>query len=229
MKLFARSALVAATMLAPVSMAAAATTITQTSNFGPTKTETSFTGSLAGFDSSLGTLTNVLITYTFGFNSSGTVTNTAQQAQTFTAKEDVDGALTLSGSYSATGDLDPGVSQKYTNLGAGQSAAFGPFSFATTAQSTTFSFSSLTDDLSSFVNALNYQVDTQTGQGFTGGGGNTSASLNTTAQGTVSIAYTYDVAAAVPEPASWAMMVGGFGMLGGALRRKRGITVVTFG
>ena len=28
-------------------------------------------------------------------------------------------------------------------------------------------------------------------------------------------------AAAVPEPASWAMMLGGFGLLGGALRRRR--------
>jgi hypothetical protein len=27
--------------------------------------------------------------------------------------------------------------------------------------------------------------------------------------------------AAVPEPASWAMMIGGFGMIGGALRRRR--------
>ena len=26
---------------------------------------------------------------------------------------------------------------------------------------------------------------------------------------------------AVPEPASWAMMIGGFGMIGGALRRRR--------
>lgn len=32
--------------------------------------------------------------------------------------------------------------------------------------------------------------------------------------------------AAVPEPASWAMMLGGFGMLGGALRRRR--TTVAF-
>ncbi|WP_174275202.1 NF038132 family protein [Sphingomonas bacterium] len=30
-----------------------------------------------------------------------------------------------------------------------------------------------------------------------------------------------DTGATVPEPASWAMMVGGFGMLGGALRRRR--------
>jgi hypothetical protein len=32
----------------------------------------------------------------------------------------------------------------------------------------------------------------------------------------------FDVASAVPEPASWAMMVLGFGLLGGAMRRSRG-------
>lgn len=30
-----------------------------------------------------------------------------------------------------------------------------------------------------------------------------------------------DTTAAVPEPASWAMFIGGFGMLGGAMRRRR--------
>jgi len=30
-----------------------------------------------------------------------------------------------------------------------------------------------------------------------------------------------DVAAAVPEPATWAMMLGGFGIIGGAMRRRR--------
>jgi hypothetical protein len=32
----------------------------------------------------------------------------------------------------------------------------------------------------------------------------------------------FDLASAVPEPASWAMMVLGFGLLGGAMRRSRG-------
>jgi hypothetical protein len=27
----------------------------------------------------------------------------------------------------------------------------------------------------------------------------------------------------VPEPATWAMMIGGFGLVGGALRRRRAI------
>ena len=34
------------------------------------------------------------------------------------------------------------------------------------------------------------------------------------------------VAAAVPEPASWAMMLGGFGLIGGAMRRRR--TLIRF-
>ncbi len=39
----------------------------------------------------------------------------------------------------------------------------------------------------------------------------------------------YDVSvAAVPEPASWAMMIGGFGMVGGAMRRRKLSAKVTY-
>ena len=37
------------------------------------------------------------------------------------------------------------------------------------------------------------------------------------------------IAAAVPEPATWAMMIAGFGMVGGALRHRRGNVRVSFG
>jgi hypothetical protein len=33
--------------------------------------------------------------------------------------------------------------------------------------------------------------------------------------------FAYDIATGVPEPASWAMMLGGFGLAGGAIRRRR--------
>ena len=33
---------------------------------------------------------------------------------------------------------------------------------------------------------------------------------------------------AVPEPATWAMMIGGFGLVGGAIRRRRTRTTVTY-
>ena len=72
MKLFSRSlaALCAATVLAGA--ANAASTVTYTSNFGPTGTEFTATGSLQGFDGSLGTLTGVLITYDIAADMVGT-------------------------------------------------------------------------------------------------------------------------------------------------------------
>lgn len=42
------------------------------------------------------------------------------------------------------------------------------------------------------------------------------------------LSFTPDAAAAVPEPATWAMMIGGFGLVGGAMRRRRHTTRVTF-
>lgn len=39
------------------------------------------------------------------------------------------------------------------------------------------------------------------------------------------VRYVNQVAAAVPEPAAWALMLAGFGMVGGAMRRKRRQTV----
>jgi len=38
----------------------------------------------------------------------------------------------------------------------------------------------------------------------------------------------FTLAGGVPEPAAWAMMIGGFGMAGGALRRRRVSTTVRF-
>ncbi len=43
--------------------------------------------------------------------------------------------------------------------------------------------------------------------------------------------YTFTTGAAfglVPEPSTWAMMIGGFGMVGGAMRRRRSMTKVSF-
>lgn len=44
--------------------------------------------------------------------------------------------------------------------------------------------------------------------------------------GTVKLTYTYtQVAAAIPEPASWVMMIAGFGIVGATMRRRRPVSV----
>jgi hypothetical protein len=45
-----------------------------------------------------------------------------------------------------------------------------------------------------------------------------------TAGGTVEVEYTYTPVPTVPEPASWALMMIGFGAMGGVLRRRREVT-----
>jgi hypothetical protein len=68
------------------------------------------------------------------------------------------------------------------------------------------------------VDSLLWEVDLSTGQasslGIVGGG----ALRGLTARG---------FNAAVPEPATWAMLIGGFGMVGSALRRRRGVQAVS--
>lgn len=50
---------------------------------------------------------------------------------------------------------------------------------------------------------------------------------NGTSQGLSDIYFTGEAVGLVPEPASWAMMLGGFGLLGGAVRRRRSLKTVT--
>ena len=46
------------------------------------------------------------------------------------------------------------------------------------------------------------------------------------ATATGSTTFNFELAAQAPEPASWAMMIGGFGMVGAALRRRRSATAI---
>ena len=52
-------------------------------------------------------------------------------------------------------------------------------------------------------------------------GGNISAVLDT-----VTLDVTSGAGTAVPEPATWTMMIAGFGLVGGALRRRRAPALV---
>jgi hypothetical protein len=223
------------------------TTATQTVTFGPGLTDFSNASqSLNLFDSSLGTLDSVIISGTYGFNSTLTVSatgpssgsvrtesasafgastssiNAAIQALLDTAGPAIVGGVTLS---PAAFDL-LGSPQAYSLASAGSVNVFSNATVHTTGTLTDTTPADLTAFEAVGGGLFNVLFNTITGTVVSTSAGNTSASQATTATGTVSIAYTYDTAApppptGTPEPASLALM--GTGVLGIAavLRRRR--------
>lgn len=59
------------------------------------------------------------------------------------------------------------------------------------------------------------------GNSFGSGSGNLVTQFNTSASGNALVTYTYTAAAAIPEPASVALILGGLGLMGVARRRAR--------
>lgn len=226
MGMFSRALLIGSFLVVPAGMASAATLVVPAQSFGPLATDFSYpanggTGpfTLAGFDSSLGTLTGVHIDYSFTDQMAGTVRNDAPGAQTFKITESSD--LTFSFTGPAAGDYVASVSksQNYVNLAAGATATFGP---ANTGYTLTDAGSFNPVNIADFVNtSFAFTVSSLTGTAILGGGGNIAAAVSTQASGFAQVTYTYDAApAAVPEPAAWAMMLIGFGGVGSLLRRS---------
>jgi len=77
----------------------------------------------------------------------------------------------------------------------------------------TYSFSDGTSQSIAFDNLAGFQTFTFNKSGLT--------SLNISSASAYAIDNISVSAAAVPEPAAWAMLVGGFGVVGGAVRRRR--------
>jgi hypothetical protein len=236
--------IIASAALAGAANATLMNTATQTFNFGGT---TDFSGSLAFqlFDSSLGALTGVTISDSYGFTTTITVTNSAASAKSGGAT--TSSSLQLGGADAAATAVSNALNSNtiydsdfnaisasaggntgtvtFQNVGSGPANAVtkGPFNVSSNTVSTT-----LSGDLASFVgtgtSTLNYTTYTFTT--VQQQGGNLTAQQSTTGNGIFSIFYTYDATtSAVPEPATWALMIGGFGLVGYGMRR-RGTSVV---
>jgi PEP-CTERM motif len=71
------------------------------------------------------------------------------------------------------------------------------------------------------VNTLNYNLGSSWSQVTTGFSNVDKVSFNTSSNLVLLDDVSVNGGAAVPEPASWALMIGGFGLAGAALRRRR--------
>jgi PEP-CTERM motif len=176
------------------------------------------------FDANLGTLNDAIIAVTETMRTSGSLTNDAAQAQSFTFK--IDAQTLLSGGPAEIGDqvaaanggngIDPSAKQSYTRIAPNQPVAFGPFASAQSTGAITYT-SGLTDFQAPGGGGETVNVDTVTTQAASGGGANVHSSLSTTAD--VQMAVTYDYTQEVPEPSSIATFAAGlFGL--GLVRRR---------
>lgn len=207
------------------------------STTGPTD-YTNLLGSLAKFDGSLGTLTGAYLTVDYSFKSAITVSATTEStgrvrtesaAQFLSSDAGVSSVLdSLVNTTSAgigTASLVPAA---YDLLGNSSVYTVGPNttssqSFASNASASQI-FAITGSSLAAFVanggGTFDVSAKTLTGIILSATGGNAAAVQRTEATSKVGIRYEYTAAAAVPEPATWALMILGFGVVGYGLRRR---------
>ncbi|WP_077037638.1 choice-of-anchor E domain-containing protein [Pelomonas sp. KK5] len=218
-------------LAAGLALAGAANAGTVSYSFGNPfeTTEINQSGTLGLFDSNLGTLTGISLTFTGANTTDLTLTNNAAQQQRVTATSLTD--LYFNSSLAALDALiqaaNPVISLSATTgsvtLAAGQSQSFGPLADA---DAITWD-SMLNSILAAFTQAGggNFMLgcDSTSGISLIGGGGNVGSNQATQAMCGATITYTFDDApppTSVPEPAMPALV--GIAMLGlwAARRRK---------
>lgn len=202
---------------------AVSTTLVQTFNQPLSTTEWTAAPVFNFFNPTLGTLTGVTVTHSATAITSGSADQNAAQAQTF--RLGVAGNVLISAASGvpaslAGSDLNLAFNftQSYAGILPGNSVVFGGFTDAKSS-----SFTALSSQFSEFTGpgTFGFNLETLFGNSVLGGGGNINTSFSTSALGQVDVVYTYDaVAAGVPEPSSWAMMIVGFGLAGVAMRKK---------
>lgn len=200
---------------------------TQSGNIGSQKTDFVDTfGSFQLFNLAGYSLTDVKLTFSANTLISGTVQNSGSTFATFSLKNvsdttsiTTDGSTPTSVAALVQDLVYVAPTVKYTNLAAGATANY-PLVGTNAYPNAVLS---VTTDLGTegFTGAGNFTLGATTLSGFTvlGGGGNITTTLNQFESAGVQIEYDYS-ASTVPEPATWALMLTGFALVGFGMRRR---------
>lgn len=217
MKMYVAAAVAALTVAAP----AAAEVVVLNQTISTANAPAASTVSFAQFDPSLGVLQSVSLAFEATSSTTVNFSNNTPNERTFTVNRNASATLTgngfaLSDTYapgSTTFTLAPRISNSTPRTGSATYTA--QYADSDILGSNFAAFIGLSSVNFNFARAANFSASP---------GGATV--LPTSFGGNATLTYTYEVsAAAVPEPAAWAMMIGGFGMLGAAARRRARATV----
>jgi hypothetical protein len=222
------SSLLAVTIVAAASVAHADTIVSYTTTVPMQTTDLSSvtaTPAIPEFNTSLGTLNSITISYTGSENSAFTLTNTAAGSETFKFSESLFFELdnTDASIDSDVNGLAPeldNVPLTTITLAHNGTRNFGPF-INSNVQSETITGAELAD-FEGAGNLGDFLISTLTGTTFLGGGGNIKLTGTTTAGGSVEVTYDYTAAPPPPIPEPGTLGLFGTGLLGLAalLRRK---------